>query len=78
MSDAASPLSPNQRNLLFLLAIGAMAERTGSDAQTAQEHLDGYPMTIEGDDHDVALTVANDVLVRASRAWLTELDGYQR
>jgi hypothetical protein len=62
---------------MFCLAIGAMAERTGSTAEAAEEQLDAYPVTIEGDDHDVTLTVANDVLVRASRAWLTELDGYR-
>ena len=42
----SSPLTPNERNLLFLLGIGVMAERTGSDAETAADQLDGYAMTI--------------------------------
>jgi hypothetical protein len=73
-----SPLTNNERNILFLLAIGAYAERTSSDVETAQDHLDAYPMVIEGDHNDVTLAVADNVLVCAPRAWLAELDGYQR
>ena len=71
-------LPPNQRSILLCLAIGAMAERTGSDAETAENQLDGYAVTISGDDNEVTLSVAGQILIRASRAWLAEIDGERR
>jgi len=73
-----SGLAQNQRSILFTLAIGAMAERTGSTAEVAEDQLDGYAIGIEGDDSEVILTVAGHILVRASRAWLAEIDGDRR
>lgn len=74
-----SPLTPNQRNLLFLLAIGAHAEKTGSDAETAMDQLDTYTNRhITIDDHDAVLMVGDQVLVRAPRAWLADIDGYRQ
>jgi hypothetical protein len=52
-----------------------MAERTGSDIETAEAHMERYAIDIEGDDHEVTLTVAGQRLVRVSRAWLNEIDG---
>jgi hypothetical protein len=74
----SSPLTPNERSIMICLAIGAMAERTGSDTETAEDHLDTYALTISGDGHDVTLAVGDDVLVRAPRAWLAEIGGSQR
>lgn len=74
----ANGITPNERSILFCLAIGAMAERTGSDVETAEDQLDGYAIAIEGDDHEVMLSVAGQILVRASRAWLAEIDGDRR
>lgn len=68
----------NQRSILLTLAIGAMAERTGSTAEAAEEQLDGYAIDISGDDHEVTLSVAGQILVRASREWLAEIDGDPR
>jgi hypothetical protein len=69
-----SPLTPNERSIMLCLAIGAMAERTGSDTETAEDQLDGYAINISGDEHEVMLEVADQVLVRAPRAWLADLD----
>lgn len=68
-------ISPNERSIMFCLAIGAMAERTGSDTETAEEQFDRYVVSIEGDDRDVLLSVAGEILVRAPRAWLAEING---
>lgn len=75
---AANGLSPNERSLLLCLAVGAMAERTGSTVEAAEEQLDGYALEIEGDAHDVTLAVGGQILVRASRAWLAEIGGESR
>lgn len=72
-----SPIQPGERSVLYMLAIGALSEKTGSDAETAEEQLDNYPMTLSGDDHHVTLEVNGEILVRAPRAWLTKRDGYQ-
>lgn len=71
----ASGLSPNERSILICLAIGAMAERTGSDVETAEDHLNRYPARISGDDHEVTLSVAGQILIRVPRAWLSEING---
>lgn len=68
-------LSPNQRSILICLAIGAMAERTGSDVETAEDHLNRYTASIEGDQHEAILSVAGQILIRAPRAWLAEIGG---
>jgi len=75
---AVSGLAQNQRSILFTLAIGAIAERTGSTAEVAEDQLDGYAIGNEGDDSEVILAVAGHILVRASRAWLAEIDGDRR
>lgn len=67
-------LTPNERSIMLCLAIGAMAERTGSTADAAEEHLDNYAVDIHGDNHEVTLSVAGQILIRTSRAWLAELD----
>jgi hypothetical protein len=74
VTDTNQPLTPNERSILFVLAIGAFAEQTGSDAETAYEQLDTYEMVLSGDAHDVVLEVAGTVLVRAPRAWLAAVD----
>lgn len=68
-------LTPNERAILLCLAIGAMAERTGSTAEAAEEQLDKYAVDIHGDNHEVTLSVAGQILIRTSRAWLAALDG---
>lgn len=70
-----SALTATERRTVLLLAVGAMCERLACDADTAEEHIDRYEVRIRGDDHDVTLTVADQVLVRCTRAWLAELDG---
>jgi hypothetical protein len=72
---ASNGLRPNERSILLCLAIGAMAERTGSDTETAEEHLDNYEIHIEGDNNEVILSIAGQILVHAPRAWLAQLDG---
>lgn len=67
--------SSNQRSLLICLAIGAMAERTGSDVETAEEALNRYPAKISGDEREVTLSIAGEILIRVSRAWLAEIGG---
>ena len=67
-------LRPNERSILLCLAIGAMAERTGSTAEAAEEQLDGYELSIGGDEREASLSVAGQILVRASRVWLAEID----
>ncbi|WP_370329182.1 hypothetical protein [Mycolicibacterium hippocampi] len=68
-------LTPNQRNLLYLLAIGAHAEKTGSDAETAMDQLDTYTdRSIANDGGDVMLMVGRQILVRAPRAWIIAMD----
>lgn len=71
----ASRFTPNQRSLMFLLAVGAWAEKTGSDTETAADQLDKLPMTIEGDQRDIVLGVDGETLIRAPRQWLASLDG---
>lgn len=68
-------LSPNERSILLCLAIGAMAERTGSDVETAEDHLERYGVAIEGDEHEAVLSVEGQILIRVSRAWLAEIGG---
>jgi hypothetical protein len=75
---ANSPLTAGERSIVLMLAVGAMSERASIDAEAAEEALNGYELHLRGDDHDVTLEVAGQALVRASRAWLTEHDGYQR
>jgi hypothetical protein len=75
LRSAASPLTPNQRSILFLLAIGAFAEQTGLDAETAAEQLDRYELSIIGDGTDAVLEVDGRRLARAPLAWLAGLDG---
>ncbi len=70
-------LPANQRSILLCLAIGAMAERTGSDVEHAEDQLDRYPVDIAGDAREVTLSVAGQILIRASRAWLAEIGGVQ-
>lgn len=71
-----SPLTPNQKNILFLLAIGAYAEKTGTDAETAMDQLDTYlNRAVIGDGSDALLMVGDEILIRAPRAWLAEVDG---
>jgi hypothetical protein len=70
---APGGLSPNERSILLCLAIGAMAERTGSDVETAESQLDRYTVRIEGDKHEAILSVGGQILIRAPRAWLTEI-----
>lgn len=74
----ANGLRPNERSILLCLAIGAMAERTGSTTEAAEEQLDGYELSIDGDDREVTLSVGGQILVRASRGWLAEIDGDHR
>jgi hypothetical protein len=71
--SAAGGLSPNERSILLCLAIGAMAERTGSDVETAENQLDRYAVTIDGDEQEAILSVAGQILIRAPRAWLAEI-----
>ena len=71
----ASGLSPNHRSIMICLAIGAMAERTGSDVETAEDALNRYPAAIGCDEHEVILSVQGQILIRAPRAWLTEIGG---
>lgn len=78
MGSAVSGLRPNERSILLCLAIGAMAERTGSTAEAAEEQLDAYEVSIHGDGDEATLSVAGQILVRASRAWLAEIDGDRR
>jgi hypothetical protein len=68
-------LPPNQRSIMLALAIGAMAERTGSDAETAENQLDQYAIRLHGDHDEAILSVASQILIRAPRAWLAGLDG---
>lgn len=68
-------LTPNERSIMLCLAIGAMAERTGSTAEAAEEQLDNDTVDIEGDNHEVTLSVAGQILIRTSRAWLAQLGG---
>lgn len=68
-------LSPNERSILLCLGIGAMAERTGSDVETAEDHLERYGVAIEGDEHEAVLSVEGQILIRVSRAWLAEIGG---
>lgn len=72
---SANGLRPNERSLLLCLAVGAMAERTGSTVEAAEEQLNRYAISIHGDATEVTLTVAQQVLVRVSRVWLTEIGG---
>lgn len=67
-------LTANEKSIMFCLAIGAMAERTGSDTEAAEEQLDGYTLDIDGDMRDITLSVAGEILVRAPRGWLAEID----
>ena len=54
---------------------GAMAERTGSTVDAAEQQLDQYAVDIAGNSNEVILSVADHILVRASRTWLADLDG---
>jgi len=70
-----SGLRPNERAILLCLAIGAMAERTGSTAEAAEEQLNRYRIDISGDAEEAVLSVEDQILIRASRKWLTDIDG---
>lgn len=66
-------LTANERSIIFCLAIGAMAERTGSDVEAAEDQLNQYAIEIEGDNREVILSVAGQIFIRAPRQWLSEI-----
>lgn len=68
-------LTDNERSILYVLAVGVMAERTGSDVSTAEDALNRYSLTLEGDNREVMLSAEGQVLVRVSRQWLAEAGG---
>ena len=63
---------------MLCLAIGVMAERTGSDAEAAEDMLDGYTIYTDGDERDITLYVGGELLIRAPRAWMATIDGSRR
>ena len=70
------PLTQIEQSVLWCLAVGAMAERTASSAEAAEEMLERYAtIDIDGDAHDLELYVGGELLIRAPRSWMATIGG---